>query len=63
MSRFAFWYNKPDGSVVSLGTITATSAGLAEVELARAQLPHGFYSLVARGAWSGIQAVGRFQIT
>jgi hypothetical protein len=59
----AFWYNKPDGSVESLGTVKATSDGLAEIELISAELPHGFYSIVAYGTWSGIQAVGHVQIT
>lgn len=56
------WLNLAGGTVQALGTPQADANGAVAQELSSAGLAPGFYSAVARGTWSGITAVGVFEV-
>lgn len=56
----ALWYNTPDGRIVSVPQTHADEKGAIRFTFDSTALSAGTYSMVARGAWSEITAVGTF---
>ncbi len=57
----ALWYNTPNGTVGPVPQTHADENGTIHFTFDTAMLPAGSYSMVARGEWSEITAVGTFQ--
>ena len=57
------WYNKPDGSVVSIGRARADNDGLLTEPLTTVGFKAGRYSIVGYGVWTKFTAVSDFEVT
>ena len=58
----ALWYNTPNGAVTKLATVMADGEGKVTSTFAATGFSTGSYTLVARGNWSSIIAVGGFEV-
>lgn len=58
----ALWRNTPDGAVVTVAQVKADANGAIRIAFDASELAAGSHSMVARGAWSDLTAVGAFKI-